>query len=190
MSTSRQVVQVKVTLRGIRPPIWRRLLVRDTVSLGEFHDSLQVAMGWTDSHLHQFMKGNTYYGPPDAEMPEVRNEFKVKLKDVFRKPKERMLYEYDFGDGWLHDLVLEKVADAEPKGKYPWVLAGKRACPPEDCGGVYGYYRLIEVLGDPSDPEHDEMLEWLGEAFDPDDFDVHERNVALHGGRYRPRQRG
>lgn len=186
---SPRIFQLKITLRGTRPPIWRRLVVRNTISLGQFHDSLQVAMGWTDSHLHQFMKGNIHYGTPDPEMPEVRDERKAKLKDVLLKPKDRILYEYDFGDGWLHDVVLEQVTGAEPQGKYPWVLAGKKACPPEDCGGVYGYYHFLEAFTNPRDLEHEQMAEWVGEDFDPDAFDVQDKNRIFHGGWHRPSER-
>ena len=187
---SKRIFQIKVTLRDTRPPIWRRLLVRDTVPLGQFHDLLQVVMGWTDSHAHQFMKGAEYYGPKELEMPEVRDESRVRLKEVLQKPKDRLLYEYDFGDGWLHDVVLERVDESEPKGKYPWVLAGKRACPPEDCGGIPGYYELLQVLKNPRHPNRKETLEWLGEPFDPGDFDAYERNTRFHGGWYRARPPG
>lgn len=188
MSAPKRIFRIKVTLRDTRPPIWRRLLVRDTMSLREFHGLLQLAMGWTDSHMHQFKKGQIHYGSPHTGLEGALNESKVKLEDVFRKPKDRILYEYDFGDGWLHDVALEEIMEPEPAGKYPWILAGKRACPPEDCGGVYGYYRMLEALADPTDPEHEDMLEWLGEGFDPEDFDAYERNVRLHGGWSRPRE--
>ena len=183
-ASGRKVFQIKVSLKGSRPPIWRRLLVRDTVSLKELHPLLQFAMGWADSHLHQFVKGKTYYGVPHPEMPEIRDERTAKLNGILRKPKDRILYEYDFGDGWLHVIVLEQVSDADPAGIYPWILAGKRACPPEDCGGLYGYYRLLHALSDPSHPEYDEMNDWLGENFDPNAFDVQETNRMLHGGWY------
>ena len=177
MTASRTVFQIKVSLKGSRPPIWRRLLVRDTVSLRNLHELLQFAMGWTDSHLHQFVKGETCYGSPH---PEMVDEKRAKLNSILRKPKDRILYEYDFGDGWLHDVVLERVLDADPKSKYPWLVAGKGACPPEDCGGLWGYYHLLEVLADPGHPEYDEMNDWLGKDFDATAFDVQEMNRILH----------
>ncbi|MDA1311879.1 MAG: plasmid pRiA4b ORF-3 family protein [Acidobacteria bacterium] len=184
MTAPRTVYQIKVSLKGSRPPIWRRLLVRDTVSLQVLHELLQFTMGWTDSHLHQFVKGETCYGSPYPEMPEMLDEKRAKLNSVLRKPKDRILYEYDFGDGWLHDVVLERVVDADRKSKYPWLVAGKRACPPEDCGGLYGYYHLLEVLADPDHPEYAEMNDWLGEGFDAEAFDLQGMNRMLHGGWY------
>ncbi len=184
MTAPRRIFQIKVGLKGSRPAIWRRLLVRDTISLLEFHDLLQFAMGWEDCHLHQFVKEKSRSGRARAEMSEIRNEERTKLQDVLRKPKDRMLYEYDFGDGWLHNIVLEKVLDGDPNGKYPWLLAGKGACPPEDCGGIGGYYHLLEVLGDSDDPEYDELSEWLGEDFDPKAFDAEEMNRTIHGNNY------
>jgi hypothetical protein len=135
------------------------------------------------------VKGGACYGPRQLETPEVLDESKVKLKDVFQRLKARLVYEYDFGDGWLHDVVLERVTDSDPKGKYPWVLAGKGACPPEDCGGIPGYYELLETLRNPRHPNREETLEWLGEPFDPREFDPNERNARFHGGWYRARPR-
>ncbi len=176
-----KIFQIKVTLRGSRPPIWRRMLVHDTMLLGDFHHLLQIAMGWMDYHLHLFIKQNEYFGPKDPENPDIYDESKVRLKELLRWPKERIVYEYDFGDDWLHDIVLEKVVEADPKRKYPWIVAGKRACPPEDCGGIYGYYRMLAAINDPNDPDRGDWLDWLGEDFDPDAFSVEEVNAFLHG---------
>lgn len=182
------VYQLKVSLRGTRPPIWRRLQVPSGATLQRLHHILQVAMGWTDSHLHQFEAGQTFYGKPDREFGlEVRDERKVRLCEVLRRPKAQMVYEYDFGDGWEHDVVLEAVVPAVPGARYPIVLGGKRRCPPEDVGGVWGYYHFLEALGDPKHPEHRDMRDWWGGAFDPDAFDVQEVNRAFHGGWAPPR---
>jgi len=176
--------QLKVTLRGTRPPIWRRLEVKSDTKLSTLHQILQVVMGWTDSHLHQFIAKGKYYGTPDPDFfVDRENERKVRLDQVLKKPKDRMVYEYDFGDSWEHEVVVEKVVPAEAgRGRYPLVTAGKRACPPEDCGGIPGYYRLLEVLGNPRHPEHQEMLEWCGEEYDPEGFDRQEVNRTFHGG--------
>src|SRR5659263_467894 len=179
---SRPIHQIKVTLRGSRPPIWRRFLVHSDVMLYELHRILQVVMGWTDSHLHQYRIRNTYYGEPDDEFGMRRqNEKKVRLNDLLRKPKDRMVYEYDFGDGWEHDLVLEGIDIVRDGEKYPIVLKGKGACPPEDVGGIYGYYHFLEAVKDPNHPEHKDFIEW-GEDFDPNEFDVDESNCFFHGG--------
>lgn len=182
MKSSASIYELKITLRDTRPPIWRRLRVRSDVTLFKFHSILQFVMGWMDGHLHQFMARNKVYGAVDLELPERENEKKVLLSQVLRKPKDSLVYEYDFGDGWEHAVVLEQVLEAAPGGKYPYVLAGKRACPPEDCGGTGGYGRLLAVLADPKHPEHAEMVEWVGGSFDPEAFDVGEINRGFHGG--------
>jgi len=178
------VYHLKVTLIGSRPPIWRRIQVARDVTLYQFHQILQIVMGWTGGHLHQFRVGETFYGTPNPEFGfPVKNEKKVRLGGVLRQPKARMVYEYDFSDGWEHSVVLEAVIPALPKGRYPLALAGKRRCPPEDVGGIGGYYQFLEAMGDPKHPEHRNMREWWGESFDPDAFDVQEVNNAFHGGR-------
>jgi hypothetical protein len=183
VTSSEIVFQLKVTLRGSRPPIWRRVLVRSDISLLKLHGVLQVLMGWTDSHLHQFEAGGVFYGTPDPEFgAERKNERKVRLNEVLRHPKNRMVYEYDFGDSWEHDVVLEKVVPREPKVRYPVVTGGKRACPPEDVGGVWGYAAFLEAVRDPQHPDHEEMLEWCGDEFDAERFDVGAANRAFHGG--------
>ncbi len=171
------IYRLKVTLRGSRPPIWRRIEVRSDITLFQLHDVIQLAMGWTNSHLHQFRRGSTYYGPanPDLDMPQ-QNEKRVRLNGVLRKPKDRMAYEYDFGDGWEHDVVLERSAAGLPDAPQVRVIGGKGACPPEDVGGIGGYYGFLEAIKDPAHPEHDDMLEWCGGAFDPAAFDFEEVN--------------
>lgn len=177
------VYQLKVTLRGSSPPIWRRVQVPADLTLDRLHRVLQVVMGWTDSHLHQFQVGETYFGTPNPEFSfEVKNEKRIRLSEVLRRPKARMVYEYDFGDGWEHDVVLEAAVPATPRGRYPLVLAGKRRCPPEDVGGIGGYYHFLEAMGDPNHPEHRDMKEWWDAPFDPEEFDVKEINFAIHGG--------
>lgn len=174
------VYALKVTLRGIRPAIWRRLEVPANLTLFDLHRALQGAMGWTDSHLHQFIHRGTYYGAPDREfgMPVV-SERRTALQDLLARPKDRLIYEYDFGDSWEHDVVLEKVAEAEPGVSYPRVIGGKRACPPEDVGGYPGYAEFLEAIANPRHQEHDNMLEWAGGPFDPEAFDVIVANRRL-----------
>lgn len=176
--------QLKVTLARLRPPIWRRLLVPGSVSLEELHDILQIAMGWTDSHFHQFEAKGQLYGVPSREwsMP-VENEARVGLDQVLLREKDSMLYEYDFGDGWLHQIVVEKIVASSPELKAPRCIAGARACPPEDCGGAYGYADLLRVLKNTSHPEHEEMLEWVGEDFDPEFLDLDDINNCLLPGK-------
>jgi hypothetical protein len=173
------IYQIKVTLKHIRPPIWRRLQVPADIKLGKLHRVLQDVMGWYDSHLHQFRIGREYFGKPDPEFPgEIKNERNVRLDEVAAEG-DTVIYEYDFGDGWEHETKIEKVLPAEKNRRYPACLAGKRACPPEDCGGPPGYERLLEVLRDPKHEEHEEMREWIGGDFDPEAFDLDAVNEVL-----------
>ncbi|HUF60651.1 MAG TPA: plasmid pRiA4b ORF-3 family protein [Verrucomicrobiales bacterium] len=175
--SSPSVYQLKVTLAHVRPAVWRRLLVPSSVKLHQFHDILQVAMGWTDSHLHQFEAQGQLYGEPDPEFGlSVKDETRVPLGQVLPQEGASMLYEYDFGDGWIHQIVLEKILPASAELKVPSCIAGARACPPEDCGGAGGYAEFLKAIKDPSHPEHEEMLEWSGGDFDPASFDTEAMN--------------
>lgn len=177
-----QVFQIKVVLRGSRPPIWRRIHVRSDITLAKLHDILQVVMGWTDSHLHQFVIGREYYGVPDEEefgFTETLSERKYRLGDLVPGEKARFGYDYDFGDGWAHSLLVEKVLPLQESLSLPRCLAGARACPPEDVGGIWGYQEFLETIRDPSRPEHNERLDWIGGSFDPERFDLDEVNEIL-----------
>lgn len=181
--TPEKTYQIKVTLVDSKPPIWRRLLVSSTIKLDKLHHIFQKAMGWTDSHLHQFQVGNQFFGVPDEEaFEDMEDEALVKLNEVLRAEKDAMVYTYDFGDDWRHKIVLEKVLPVDPDVLLPCCTAGKRACPPEDCGGIWGYAELLETIHDPEHPEHHSMLEWLGKGFDPESFDTDAVNS-----RFRPR---
>jgi hypothetical protein len=167
------IYRLKIALRGIRPSIWRRLEAPADLTLFELHRAIQGAMGWTDSHLHQFFHRGTYYGAPDREfgMPTV-SERRTKLRDLLGQPKERLIYEYDFGDSWEHDVVLEAITEPEPGARYPRVIAGKRACPPEDVGGSSGYAEFVAAVTDPTHEEHESVVQWVGGPFDPERFDI------------------
>ncbi len=175
--------QLKVAIKHIRPPVWRRLQVRRDVTLATLHDIVQAAFGWTDSHLHQFVIGDAYYGVPDPEGDvwggRTNEERKTRLDDVVGGGVKRFAYEYDFGDGWEHEIIVEKVLSPEAGVSYPRCVAGRRACPPEDCGGPWGYAELLAALGDPGHPEHEEMLDWAGGDFDPEAFDLQAVNMLL-----------
>lgn len=174
-----KIYQIKVTLKHVEPPIWRRLEVPGDIKLGNLHRVLQETMGWTDSHMHAFHVGRDTYGAPDPEFPdEIKSERNVRL-DAIAEEGDTIVYEYDFGDGWEHALSIEKVSLAEPGSHYPRCTAGSRACPPEDCGGPPGYEYLLEVLRDPKHEEHEEMREWVAEDFDSEAFDTEAVNKAL-----------
>jgi len=177
------IYQLKVVLKDIKPQIWRRLLVPAGVLLPRLHDILQVVMGWTDSHLHQFIVGRTHYllPAPDTNLPLAgeRDEGGVPLNSLLKKVGQKLVYEYDFGDGWEHVIQLEKILDAIAGETYPRCLKAVRACPPEDCGGPLGYMDLLEILSDPKHPDPNELRQWIGDDFDPDAVDLEQINAAL-----------
>ena len=177
------VYQLKVTLDGIRPPIWRRVQVRGDITLFKLHKILQVVMGWDDYHLHQFVIKGESYSVISREADMLGDDFtdqkKVKLSKVIPEEKFKFTYEYDFGDGWGHTILVEKIFRPLEELKAPVCLKGKRSAPPEDCGGEGGYYHLLEALDDPSHPEHADMLEWLEHEYDPEYFDADIVNEQL-----------
>lgn len=176
------IYQIKVTLEGSRPPIWRRLLVPANVTLAQLHDIIQIAMGWEGYHLHQFIIGRTYYEEPDPDYGswmEMRDEHKVTLRQIAPGEGMKFRYEYDFGDSWMHQILVEKILPSEPGKVYPVCIKGKRACPPEDVGGIWGYYNFLEAIQDPEHPEHGDYLKWIGGKFDPEAFDLEKVNRAL-----------
>lgn len=184
-TTLHQTYQLKITLKHIRPPIWRRVLVPSTIKLPDLHTTLQIAMGWTDSHLHQFIQGRRSYGVPDPEFPSsTRSEREVRLNALLADEGDRLDYEYDFGDGWAHEIRLEKILPFDPRQKLPVCLKGSRACPPEDCGGPPGYLELLRLAADALD-ENAEVFEWLPSDFDSEYFDIDAVNAALRNNRSR-----
>jgi hypothetical protein len=183
MPVDERVYQLKITLKHIRPPIWRRLQVRGDITLAQLHRFLQVAMGWSDSHLHLFRIAKTEYSQPDPEDPfwgrSAVDEGSVALAEVAPSEGSRFLYLYDFGDDWEHDIRVEQILVRQAGQVYPVCVEGRRACPPEDCGGSPGYGRLLKVLRNPRHPEHVSLLEWVGGSFDPEAFDLEGVNRRL-----------
>ncbi len=179
-TANQKIYQLKITLKNIRPPIWRRVQVESSTTLGQLHQIIQAVIGWYDSHLHQFSINGIDYGQPQPEYEfDVQDEKKVKLSQVVAGEKFKFLYTYDFGDDWEHEILVEKILPVVPDTRYPICLTGKRACPPEDCGGPWGYAELVEALQDTLHPEHEEKLEWVGEDFDPNAFALDEVNQQL-----------
>lgn len=175
--------QLKITLLEIKLPIWRRIQVPDC-TLDDLHEVIQAAMGWENYHLHQFIIGGVRYGMPDPDGlefgPKIKDESKVLLSEIAPKSDKpfRFKYEYDFGDGWLHEIVLEGYPAIENGQKYPLCLEGSRACPPEDVGGPWGYADFLEAIADPKHERHSELLEWAGE-FGPEAFDAKQTTKAM-----------
>jgi hypothetical protein len=177
------VLQLKVSLKHSDPKIWRRLLVKGDTKLNQLHQIIQHAMGWWNSHLHQFEFRGVCFGEIDPDLgfgpDEFTDESKVTIGALLSKPKEKLVYEYDFGDGWDHEVLLEKVLEPLEGQSYPVCTGGARNCPPEDCGGIGGYEVFLDIIYDPEHPEHHEMLDWIGGSFDPEAFDLAAINSQL-----------
>jgi hypothetical protein len=179
-----EIYQLKVTLLGTNPPIWRRLLAPANLTLAQLHDVLQVAMGWQECHMHEFSAGGRHFGQPDPEdrfmgMPPVENERTVHLSSVLGRIGAKVIYTYDFGDSWEHSIVLEKRLPAAPTIAYPICTDGQLACPPEDCGGIGGFYDLLDALKDPTHEQHEELQDWVGGDYDPEAFSIEAVNRIL-----------
>ncbi len=178
------VFEVRVSLLGVEPPVWRRVRVPGDFYLRMVHLALQMVMGWENCHLHEFVAADRKrYGALDGDEVQegVLDENSYRFSDLMREPGERCLYIYDFGDDWVHELVLEAIVEVEPQDEPMWCLEGSGACPPEDCGGVPGYFELLAQLHDSSDEEHDAAVALLGEGFDPEVFDCNVFNEQVRG---------
>jgi hypothetical protein len=184
MGRTGSAYQLKITLRGSRPPIWRRVIVPGSTTLEKLHEVIQVAMGWTNGHLHAFeVAGTAFSGPGPDGYVDDENEFEDERKHCLAElmPREKMKfrYEYDFGDGWEHDIVVEKIMPPLAARRSIVCTGGKMCCPAEDCGGLAGHYRNLHILADEKHPEHAEVAEWVGGHFDPEAFDLQAVNDAL-----------
>ncbi len=203
-----QIHELKITLRDSKPPIWRRVAVPSDMRLSDLHYVIQIVMGWTNSHLHQFVVRNAKPKPAADELrklfqneqwdkieecmrrercisdtrfelEDIEDEKKVKLSELAPEVKSKFIYEYDFGDGWNHNIEVVKIGPPNEGVKYPVCLAGKFACPPEDCGGIWGYYEKLEILKDPKHKDYKEILRWMGPGFDPERFNLEAINAEL-----------
>ena len=176
------VYQIKITLARSQPPIWRRIQVQGDTTLAELHSILQVVMGWSNSHLHRFiMQGTTYAILQAGEVGpnKPREERIFALRDLLLQEGSRLTYEYDFGDNWQHQLLVEKIHPAAKGTHYPICLEGIGACPPEDVGGASGYAHFLEAMSDPNHPEHQDYRDWSGGNVDPKKFDLTKINQIL-----------
>jgi hypothetical protein len=178
------VYQLRITLKNVRPPIWRQVQVPMDFRLDQLHTLIHLVMGWDDYHLHEFELA----APGRARWPERRfmpaeamavalddeaeDESTVSIGELCPQVNDKLVYTYDFGDDWIHEVKVQKILSAEPGENYPLCLKGKRACPPEDCGGPWGYENLLAILSNPGHEEYEEMLDWIGGDFDPEKFDL------------------
>ena len=184
------VYQLKIVLLGFRPQIMRRVQVPALISLDGLHGVIQDAMGWTNSHLHMFLIGTNQYSatyePGDLDEMNMLDERNAgSLADLITEPRTKFLDNYDFGDDWDHEITFERAVARQPAVKYSYCLLGKRACPPEDCGGTTGYAELLKVLQNPTHPEYKEMRAWAGRRFDPEAFDLQKVNKRIQRTEYR-----
>lgn len=177
-SIGETVVSIKVTLLNISPPVWRRLLIPNEMTLADLHDAIQAAMGWHDCHLHVFHIDGRDYGDRRT-VDDVADENRLTLKSIAKSGVTRFAYTYDFGDSWEHSVVIEKAKPATLDIACPVCVGGKRACPPEDSGGPWGYHQLLEVLADPDHPDYAEQREWVGEDLDPEAFEIALANTLI-----------
>lgn len=182
-----KVVQLKISLKNSTPPIWRRVLVKSSISFYELHYTIQIAMGWGNYHLYEFKIGDYRIGIKDEDFDDPESGSskiivakEITLDEVISKGEfKNFSYEYDFGDGWIHSIVVEKTMPLDQDRYYPVCIKGKLSCPPEDCGGLYGYYNFLEIISNKKHPEYKDMVEWMGGRFDPNEFEVDDVNVDL-----------
>jgi hypothetical protein len=175
------VLRLRLELDEVEPPIWRELLIPGGAKLSKLHHMLQVVMGWNDSHLHAFRIGATSFGPLDEDDDpddDAVDERAVTILEAFGS-HDHAVYEYDFGDGWEHQLVVAERLPQWAALKFAVCLGGANACPPDDVGGPGGYGAFLAAMGDPDHEEHDDFMEWIGGPFDPTAFDLGEANIAL-----------
>jgi hypothetical protein len=177
------IYQLKVELADIEPVIWRRFLIPSNITLHRMHLILQELMGWTNSHLYRYKIGEKQYGEPDPDddFNELNfiNSRRTKLNRVITQKGDIFIYEYDFGDSWIHNIVVEDILEPVDKARYPICLEGERACPPEDCGGPWGYSRLLGIIANPDNEEYEETKTWLGSHFNPTLFSLQKVNRRI-----------
>jgi hypothetical protein len=183
-----KVYELKLELLEIEPSIWRRLLVCDSLTLAQLHDVIQAAMGWTNSHLHEFIAGEHSYSDPDFEIEEAKSEYRYRLARLAPRVTNTIAYRYDFGDGWEHQIRVERIIEDDKRySGTPVCLAGAGRCPPDDCGGPWGYRNFLEAIGNKKHKEHEALLQWVGGSFDPNYFNLDEVNALLRKIDLRPR---
>ena len=175
------VIVLRATIRDVTPPVWREISVPDTYSLAQLHRVLQCTFAWMDYHLHEFRLGRQRFVPAVSELPG-KDTARTSLASLKLKPGAMMVYEYDYGDGWEHELlVVAVVRETTTPGALlmPRVLAGERAAPPDDSGGAHGYVAMLAALADPKHPEHPQAREWIPPGFDPAVFDLPSADHAV-----------
>ncbi|MHB1463302.1 MAG: plasmid pRiA4b ORF-3 family protein [Armatimonadota bacterium] len=184
MAIKPHIYQLTISLIGVKPRVWRRFQVGSDIKLHTLHAVILDVMGWIGYHLYMYEKDGICYEAPSDDndisfYKTTRLSTKTKLNEVLKMEGDKCIFTYDFGDDWRHTLKLEKILDVEPGKSYPVCLTGRCHCPPEDCGGVYGYEELLETVSDPEHEEYETMTEWVGESFDPKYFSIDDVNTVL-----------
>jgi len=183
MSMNEKIYQIHILLKNSKPRIWRRVIISSDTLLSDLHKIIQTVMGWENYHLHQFRKDRQSYQllyDDDDWFGFNTNDYTgMQIDQLLLHEGDKIMYDYDFGDGWEHEIRLEKILHPDTPLKFPVCIKGKRNCPPEDCGGVWGYDDLLEILANPQHEEYEEIMEWLGGEFDPDYFNLEEINEML-----------
>jgi len=180
------IIQLKIQLKYIKPSIFRTVCVDDNTTFSELHDIIQIAMGWENCHLYSFSYKD-YFIEEFSEDDDMGFDFgtkkidanNIKLSEVFTEPKDKVNYEYDFGDGWQHEIVFQKTIEHNINTNYPVCIKGARNCPPEDCGGFGAYFEIVELMKLGKGKQYKEMKEWLGGKYDPEEFDIDSVNETL-----------
>jgi hypothetical protein len=177
------VYKMLVVLEESSPRIWRRFVISANSTLYQLHKTLQIVMGWTECHLHEFLIDGKHYGEPspeyDGSLAEMLNHRKFKIYHVVPSVGGKFKYIYDFGDGWQHNITVEDMYPKTEGERYPICLTGANACPPEDSGNLPGYYEKLQIMKDPAHPEYEDIKEWMGPDFDPAAFDLVAVNLDL-----------
>ena len=178
-----EIIQLKISLQGTKPLIWRRVLVENSISFFKLHYIIQCAMGWENSHLFEFNVGGLRIGEPHEDDEgwggQLMDSVTIILSSLIKIPKEQFTYTYDFGDDWVHLIKLEKFLPIDKNLNYSICIDGELNCPPEDCGGIWGFYDMLEKLKNKKHPEYKELIDWLGKNYDPNKFDIDEVNKSL-----------
>lgn len=178
---SQHVFEVRITLKHVKPPVWRLVLVDPDIRLDMLHEVIQAAMGWEDAHLHSYhSKGKTYMAAElENGFAPSADEAEYTLRELAPNVGDHIEYEYDFGDGWQHEVKVTGVVDHVARMQVPSIVDGENACPPEDCGGISGFADMLKAFFDEHHPDHDEVVDSIGEEYDPEVFDIDAANERL-----------
>lgn len=181
-----EILQLKISLKNAKPPIWRRILIEKEFSFEDLHNVIQDVMGWGNAHLYEFSDPNIRIGEifehdNDDFFDNVKSDSAtIAIGDYFQRLKQKITYTYDFGDSWDHQIIVEKFLKKDNNIDYPMCIKGKNNCPPEDCGGIWGFYNMLEIIQDENNPENKETIAWIGEDYDFEYFNLEETNERLH----------